>query len=739
MSAVLPGGRAAKRRRRRPVMHYQARAASETTAEERFLQQAIQNSKLDKGRPPDGRLCIPSGPVFYPTQQDFEGNPLEYIEKIRPIAERYGICKIVPPAGWNPAPFCVDEHCEKRFQTKLQVLHRLQEGISYGDGVEYTISEYLQTASRRTQEWKAKYYPDHDLLSRHAEALEKKHAEEQEAEAAQIKGEQTDDKEPQLQTSSSSSSQAQQANSNLQKKLFAPANLERDFWDIVEAHTRQVTVEYGNDVDTATFGSGFPISERGRSVIRPPTPKNGDGSSTPLSMEEESSTTSEPAFGTPNYYRETYWNLNNIPNAPGSVLRYVKVGINGINVPWMYYGSLFTTFAYHNEDNYLYSINYHHRGAPKQWYGVPGNVESAEGLESVFKSYLSMKMRDVPDLLHHITTMFSPRLLQNADVPVCKLTQYEGEFVITFPRAFHGGFSYGPNIGEAVNFASHDWIQYGADANERYRSFARPAVFSHDRLTLTMANHFQDQTSYAACKLLLNELERVVNEEIELRAKLKRNGVRDVSHCIELPKNRVDQLDESSASYDDKRLCHACKHVCFFSAVACECSQSKVSCLRHAHFMCRCPPEKKYFMIWSPNEDLESTLKEVRTHCDNLKLKEKASEKKDAPESVSSEIKKVPLPQMGPGAEKDLLWHKQDEIPTGYLLDQKYKPCASIRKGHAEMEKEIESALARKRKQPDAVVSVSASSTLLNEKAFVEGEGTAVEVVEVRGPTGPTI
>lgn len=80
-----------------------------------------------------------------------------------------------------------------------------------------------------------------------------------------------------------------------------------------------------------------------------------------------------------------------------------------------------------------------------------------------------MKMRDVPDLLHHITTMFSPRLLQQSDVPIYKLLQYPGEYVVTFPRAFHGGFSMGPNIGEAVNFATHDWIAYGSDANERYR------------------------------------------------------------------------------------------------------------------------------------------------------------------------------------------------------------------------------------------------------------------------------
>jgi hypothetical protein len=27
----------------------------------------------------------------------------------------------------------------------------------------------------------------------------------------------------------------------------------------------------------------------------------------------------------------------------------------------------------------------------------------------------------------------------------------------------------GPNIGEAVNFATHDWISHGSDSNERYR------------------------------------------------------------------------------------------------------------------------------------------------------------------------------------------------------------------------------------------------------------------------------
>ena len=61
------------------------------------------------------------------------------------------------------------------------------------------------------------------------------------------------------------------------------------------------------------------------------------------------------------------WNLNILPHLPGSVLRHVSEDLNGINVPWLYYGMLFATFAWHTEDNYFASINYMHDGAPKTW------------------------------------------------------------------------------------------------------------------------------------------------------------------------------------------------------------------------------------------------------------------------------------------------------------------------------------------------------------------------------------
>jgi histone demethylase JARID1 len=93
--------RSAKRRRRRPPVHFKTAATGE---EERFLHQAIQNSKLDRTCGSD--LDVPWGPTFYPSIEEMEGSPLEYIEKIRPIAQQYGIVKIKPPKGWNPPPVC---------------------------------------------------------------------------------------------------------------------------------------------------------------------------------------------------------------------------------------------------------------------------------------------------------------------------------------------------------------------------------------------------------------------------------------------------------------------------------------------------------------------------------------------------------------------------------------------------------------------------------------------------------
>jgi hypothetical protein len=108
----------------------------------------------------------------------------------------------------------------------------------------------------------------------------------------------------------------------------------------------------------------------------------------------------------------------------------------------------------------LSSINYHHCGASKTWYGVPGHAASA--FEEVVQTSVydgDMLSQDgvgaAYDLLIGKTTMFPPKLLSQRKVPVYRAVQAPGEFVITFPRAYHAGFSHGACVSSAHVAAIH--------------------------------------------------------------------------------------------------------------------------------------------------------------------------------------------------------------------------------------------------------------------------------------------
>ncbi len=61
--------------------------------------------------------------IFEPNEEEFS-DPLAYINKIRPVAEKYGVCKIVPPKFWKPT-FCIDMNNFK-FTPRVQRLNELE-------------------------------------------------------------------------------------------------------------------------------------------------------------------------------------------------------------------------------------------------------------------------------------------------------------------------------------------------------------------------------------------------------------------------------------------------------------------------------------------------------------------------------------------------------------------------------------------------------------------------------------
>lgn len=66
---------------------------------------------------------LPTCPTYHPTPEQFR-DPMAYVESISPEAKKYGICKIVPPEGWQ-MPFELETD-QFRFTTRLQRLNSIE-------------------------------------------------------------------------------------------------------------------------------------------------------------------------------------------------------------------------------------------------------------------------------------------------------------------------------------------------------------------------------------------------------------------------------------------------------------------------------------------------------------------------------------------------------------------------------------------------------------------------------------
>ncbi|KAJ7426650.1 hypothetical protein WISP_13833 [Willisornis vidua] len=382
--------------------------------------------------------------------------------------------------------------------------------------------------------------------------------------------------------------------------------VEKEFWRLVSTIEEDVTVEYGADIASKEFGSGFPV-RGGKFKVRP---------------EEED-------------YLDSGWNLNNMPVMEQSVLAHITADICGMKLPWL--------------------------GEPKTWYGAPGYA--AEQLEDVMKKLAPELFESQPDLLHQLVTIMNPNTLMAHGVPVYRTNQCAGEFVITFPRAYHSGFNQGFNFAEAVNFCTVDWLPLGRQCVEHYRLLNRYCVFSHDEMICKMASK-ADVLDVVVASTVQKDMAIMIEEEKRLREKVDKLGVTDSERVM------------FELFPDDERQCLKCKTTCFMSAVYCPCKPGLLVCLYHVEDLCPCPTYK-YKLGY------RYTLEELYPMMDALKMRaesynEWASNVSEALEAKinnkkslvsfkalieESELKKFP--------DNDLLRHLR-------LVTQDADKCASV-------------------------------------------------------------
>ncbi|KAK7136581.1 hypothetical protein R3I93_016805 [Phoxinus phoxinus] len=160
----------------------------------------------------------------------------------------------------------------------------------------------------------------------------------------------------------------------------------------------------------------------------------------------------------------TEWNIGHLNTLLDMVEQECGIVIEGVNTPYLYFGMWKTTFAWHTEDMDLYSINYLHFGQPKSWYAIP--PEHGKRLERLAQGFFPGSSQGCDAFLRHKMTLISPSILKKYSIPFDRITQEEGEFMITFPYGYHAGFNHGFNCAESTNFATLRWIDYGKMATQ---------------------------------------------------------------------------------------------------------------------------------------------------------------------------------------------------------------------------------------------------------------------------------
>uniref|UniRef100_A0A3B3QDW9 Lysine-specific demethylase 5A n=1 Tax=Paramormyrops kingsleyae TaxID=1676925 RepID=A0A3B3QDW9_9TELE len=347
--------------------------------------------------------------------------------------------------------------------------------------------------------------------------------------------------------------------------------VEKEFWRLVSSIEEDVIVEYGADISSKEVGSGFPMRDSKRRL---------------LSDEEE--------------YANSGWNLNNMPVLEQSVLAHINADISGMKVPWLYVGMCFSSFCWHIEDHWSYSINFLHWGEPKTWYGVPAHA--AEQLEAVMKKLAPELFDSQPDLLHQLVTIMNPNVLMEHGVPVFRTNQCAGEFVVTFPRAYHSGFNQGYNFAEAVNFCTADWLPMGRQCVAHYRRLQRYCVFSHEELLCKMAAD-PESLDVELAAAVFREMGDMLGEESRLREAVQQMGVLS------------SEQEVFELLPDDERQCYKCKTTCFLSALTCSCSPERLVCLHHSADLCDCPLASKCLRYRYTLDEFPSMLHGVKSRA----------------------------------------------------------------------------------------------------------------------------
>ncbi|KAG9441863.1 hypothetical protein H6P81_017717 [Aristolochia fimbriata] len=433
---------------------------------------------------------LPLAPEFHPTETEF-ADPIAYISKIEKEASSFGICKVVPPLP-KPSKKYVLSNLSKSLSkcpdlgsnsdsSNASTLSQIGSGDKGSDAMAKAVF-----TTRHQELGHSLKRPRGPTLARQPDVYKQVW---QSGEVYTL---------DQFESKSKAFARCQFSS----MKEVSPLVVEAQFWKA--ASDKPIYIEYANDVPGSGFGEPEEPSEYfhkrkrkrksiGESVNNEKNKLESVGESVESQAKiEDVSSSKIDREGTAGWkLSNSPWNLQVIARAAGSLTRFMPDEVPGVTSPMVYIGMMFSWFAWHVEDHELHSLNFLHMGSPKTWYGVPG--EFAFALEEVIRlrGYGgNLDRLAALTLLGEKTTLMSPEIIVASGIPCCRLVQNPGEFVVTFPRAYHVGFSHGFNCGEAANFATPQWLKVAKEAAIRRAAMDYLPMLSHQQLLYLLTVSF---------------------------------------------------------------------------------------------------------------------------------------------------------------------------------------------------------------------------------------------------------
>ncbi|XP_065312434.1 uncharacterized protein Jarid2 isoform X2 [Dermacentor albipictus] len=611
--------------------------------------------------------CLVAAPTYRPTADEMR-DPISYITKIRPEAEKFGICKIVLPPSFQPECKVFDD---MRFTAYNQYIHKMlsrwgpnvqhmacikrcftNQGITDDQppligGIELDLSHLYHTVQNfggiqqvmEKKKWHrvadamhipkaaqdrvskvddayCKFVLPYDLLS-----VDEKKAIERQVVA---------DRDRQMAADSEPSSTSADEEEEEEFSNECVAKVSRHFASRAShgrmrqppAWTDQSNTRKGRNMSLSVF-SRVARNTMSMWYKHEPSTEEVEKDYWNLVIDQRrhvcvhagniDSSVHGSGFPTNRLvqFAKHPWNLKVLTNNPGTVLRCMGP-VSGVTIPTLHLSMLYTTGCWYRDPHCLPWVEYLHTGANKIWYSVPAH--SSDRFRAAMKEIMPQVCKDSVIWLPSDCAMVPPPQLVEHGCPLSRLVQEKGQFVVIFPGAFTSTIACGYSVSESVYFATQDWLLQAAECFEHMKASCEPPTFSFEKLILGIATELRE--SLETCRWTLPLLRKMCENEQRYRTQLVEMGLKTFERL---------RFDEAADPRKAKRpRLRPDNHECDFCRISCHVSMvvsmedDILYCLEHAVHCLQRKNMKSWKLLYTYDMDeLRSILRKLEQHVES--------------------------------------------------------------------------------------------------------------------------